>query len=121
MRYSSRREAVINALKSTKSHPNAEWVYDTVRKQIPNISLGTVYRNLRELSESGDIATLEVEEGSLHYDADTSAHAHFVCNSCGKISDLYTGGEFACELEREGYTVSQTKIIAYGICPDCRR
>ena len=119
VRYSSRREAIINVLRSVKSHPDAEWVYEKVRKKIPNISLGTVYRNLKELSESGAIVTVETEDDSLHFDADTSPHAHFVCKECGRICDLYDCDGFAEALEGKGHRVDCVKTVAYGVCADC--
>lgn len=120
MRYSKQREAVLKVLKSTYSHPDAEWVYNRVREEIPNISLGTVYRNLRELGESGELVTLETESGSLHFDADTSCHAHFVCKECGKISDLFGyNGDLGETLEHVGYKVDNIKTVVYGTCPDC--
>lgn len=119
MRYSSRREAILNVMRSTKSHPDAEWVYERVRETIPNISLGTVYRNLREMSDAGVLARVETENCGMRFDADTSAHGHFVCRSCGEVSDVFDldGGE--AQLSRRGYTVERVKTVAYGICPHC--
>ena len=119
MRYSSRREAILKILRDTKSHPNAEWVYAKVREQIPNVSLGTVYRNLKELSDAGELNTLETECGSLHFDADTSPHAHFVCNGCGAISDVFGYSEDTAALEKSGYRIDGVKTVIYGLCPRC--
>ena len=66
--YSRQREAIMNVLRSTNTHPTAAWIYEQVRQQIPNISLGTVYRNLAALSESGDILSINVGDGQEHYD-----------------------------------------------------
>ncbi len=121
MRYSSRREAILEVLKNTKEHPDADAVYEKVREKIPNISLGTVYRNLRELGESGELNTLETEDGSTHFDADTSRHAHFVCKGCGKIGDLFGYADVATALEHAGYKVESVKTVVYGLCPDCAR
>lgn len=117
-RYSSRREAIYEAVRAVKCHPDAEWVYRTVRRDIPNISLGTVYRNLRALSACGKLNTLETESGIIHYDADLSCHAHFVCRKCGAIEDLcsYGGG---IELSSSGYEVEHVKTVAYGVCAKC--
>ncbi|WP_251615486.1 Fur family transcriptional regulator [Pumilibacter muris] len=121
MRYSSRREAILEVLRNTKEHPDADTVYEKVREKIPNISLGTVYRNLRELGESGELNTLETEDGSTHFDADTSRHAHFVCKGCGKIGDLFGYGDVADALEHAGYKVECVKTVVYGLCPECAR
>ena len=121
MRYSSRRDAVYQAVCGVKCHPDAEWVYAKVRETIPGVSLGTVYRNLRTLSEAGRLATVETESGSLRFDADLSPHAHFVCRECGSVSDLFDYGDCAERLEREGYGVDCVKTVVYGTCPNCSR
>ncbi len=119
MRYSSRREAIIGVMRQTNCHPDAEWVYNKVRLNMPNISLGTVYRNLKELSAAGKLSTLETEFGSLHFDYDTSPHAHFVCSECGSISDLYDCAIDTDKLRDCGYAVKSVKTVVYGICPHC--
>ena len=116
-RYSSRREAIYEAVRAVKCHPDAEWVYRTVRKGIPNISLGTVYRNLRARSESGKLHTLETESGVIHYDADLTHHAHFVCRKCGAIEDIFDCGELS--IGGNGYEVEHVKTVAYGVCAKC--
>lgn len=119
MRYSSKREAIYEVLKNTKSHPDADWVYRRVREIYPNISLGTVYRNLKTMSESNALLTLETNKNSLHYDADTSPHSHFICNRCGAISDIYEVSALGAKLTEEGYVVKSEKSVFYGLCPDC--
>lgn len=77
-----------NFLMERKDHPTADIVYMNVRKQNPNISLGTVYRNLTLLADIGEIARLRVGDGVDHFDADLSSHYHFVCSKCGAVMDL---------------------------------
>ena len=87
MRYSRQREALIELLRSTKTHPDAEWLYEGLRKENPHISLGTVYRNLRQLTDAGEI--LELNYGSIsHYDGDISPHYHMQCDNCKSIVDI---------------------------------
>lgn len=119
MRYSSRREAILNVMRSTKSHPDAEWVYEQVREDIPRISLGTVYRNLRELSNAGILARVETENGGMRFDADLSEHGHFACRMCGEVSDVFDLDSGEEQLLRRGYKVERVKTVAYGICPRC--
>lgn len=119
MRYSSRREAILEVMRSTVSHPTAEWVYGKVRESIPNISLGTVYRNLGALVGDGRLITVETDDGVLHFDADVSPHAHFVCTECGRISDLYGCDDLEDELTRKGYAVDCVKTVVYGRCTHC--
>lgn len=88
LKYSRQREEIKEFLCTRKDHPTADSVYDNVRKIYPNISLGTVYRNLTLLADLGEIARLRVGDGVDHFDADTSPHYHFVCSKCGAVSDL---------------------------------
>ena len=82
MNYSKQREALLRVLRSTRSHPTAYWVYEELRKEIPNISLGTVYRNLAKLAQNGDILKLDIISDKERFDGFTARHAHFVCNEC---------------------------------------
>ena len=121
MRYSKQRETVYNAVAATKSHPSADWVYGRVREIIPAISLGTVYRNLKSLCDSGRLVTLETSLGSIHYDADISEHVHFVCERCGKIIDVGVMTADHGQLEQQGYSVTSEKRVFYGVCKDCNK
>ncbi|MCI8459386.1 MAG: transcriptional repressor [Clostridia bacterium] len=120
MRYSSRRDAILRVLSATTSHPDAEWVYRKVRETIPNVSLGTVYRNLREMGEAGLLETVETESGQLHFDADIRPHAHFVCCECGAISDIFDWPDGHAALLSRGYFVERIKTVIYGVCPACK-
>lgn len=119
--YSRQREAVLNVLCSTKTHPTVQWIYDKVKAEIPNISLGTVYRNLTGLVESGDIMEIDVGDGFQHFDANTQTHMHFHCTSCGEIIDCdlpennlkdYVEKTLECSIVSE-------KPVFYGICKKC--
>lgn len=87
-KYSRQREEIKAYLASRKDHPTADNVYMAIRRQIPNISLGTVYRNLTMLVDAGEITRLRVGDGVDHFDYDTSPHYHFVCTECGSVIDL---------------------------------
>ena len=106
-------------MRSTVSHPTAEWVYGRVRESIPNVSLGTVYRNLGALVDDGRLITVETDDGVLHFDADVSDHAHFVCTECGQISDLYGYENLESDLTKAGYSVDRVKTVVYGRCTHC--
>ena len=87
MRYSYQRNTIQELVLTTKCHPTADWVYSEVKKIIPNISLGTVYRNLNQLSDSGMIKT--IQDGSVtRYDGNKSPHHHLKCKECGEITDI---------------------------------
>ena len=87
-KYSRQREEIKSYLASRKDHPTADAVYMAMRERIPNISLGTVYRNLTMLAENGEILRLRVGDGVDHFDYDTSNHYHFICSKCGSVIDL---------------------------------
>ena len=89
LKHSKQRDSIKEFLSTRKDHPTADVVYMNVRKSFPNISLGTVYRNLTLLADIGEITRLRVGDGVDHFDFDTSPHCHFVCTECGNISDLY--------------------------------
>ena len=89
MNYSKQREIIYNTLKSNPIHPTAETVHSLLRETNPNISLATVYRNLNQLSDIGEIKKIDGLESSSHYDHQTHAHYHFICNICklrGKVN-----------------------------------
>ena len=88
MKYSRQREAIKEFLMTRKDHPTADVVYSNVRDVFPNISLGTVYRNLTLLADIGEISRLRLGDGVDHFDADTNPHYHFICTKCGRVSDL---------------------------------
>ncbi len=88
LKYSRQRESIKDFLLATKEHPTADVVYMNVRKEFPNISLGTVYRNLTLLADMGEIVRLHLGDGTDHFDACTAPHYHFVCTECGSVSDL---------------------------------
>ncbi len=87
-KHSKQRTMIMDFLMTRKDHPTADMVYTNVRQQNPNISLGTVYRNLTLLADTGEITRLRVGDGVDHFDADTSPHYHFVCEHCGSVIDL---------------------------------
>ena len=88
LKYSRQREAIKTFLMTRKDHPTADVVYENVRKEFPNISLGTVYRNLTLLSDMGELLRLRVGDGMDHFDATTEPHYHFICHGCGRVIDL---------------------------------
>ena len=85
---SRQREAILNNIMLRKDHPTAEDVYNSVRKEYPNISLGTVYRNLSLLVDMGHAVKVPCDDGSVHFDGRVMPHYHFQCTECGAIIDL---------------------------------
>ena len=88
LKYSRQREVIKECLINRYDHPTADMVYMDVRETFPNISLGTVYRNLQLLTDLGEIQKLNVGDGVDHFDAKTFPHYHFICKECGSVIDL---------------------------------
>ena len=85
---SKKRTAILHALSSTREHPTAEMLYTALKPEIPELSLGTVYRNLSVLVADGFVSRVAHVAGQERYDAHTEPHAHFVCNNCGRVIDV---------------------------------
>ena len=122
--HSRQREAILKVLRETKTHPTASWIYNKVREEIPNISLGTVYRNLARLAEDGVIMKLDVGDGTEHYDGNTVLHSHFACEKCGCIEDVCEGDSIAESVKRSAEEITGGRIRTYslvylGTCRDC--
>jgi len=122
-KHSKQRELIYSFLATRKDHPTADMVYANVRKSSPNISLGTVYRNLALLADSGQIQRLRLGDGIDRFDANLSPHYHFVCSSCGAVIDLDMEGigEIlkAAEKNFDG-TVEGHVTYFYGRCGACK-
>jgi Fur family peroxide stress response transcriptional regulator len=123
-RQTRQRALIYRIVASTERHPTADWVYEQARRQIPNVSLGTVYRNLQVLEREGRIRSLGFLGRATRYDADLSDHYHFVCGGCGAIFDMEKpedGDARVGELLREReFTVTGHRLEFRGLCPDCR-
>lgn len=121
-RRSVKREAMLSLLRSTDTHPGAEWVYRELLPEFPDLSLGTVYRNLRQLEEEGLIASVGVIDGAERFDAVTRPHAHFVCTRCGAVKDVELPREpwlWDRAEEAAGGRVSGCEIRFSGLCGRC--
>ena len=124
LKYSRQREAIMDFLMTRKDHPTADVVYENVRKEFPNISLGTVYRNLTLLSDKGELLRLRLGDGMDHFDATVTPHFHFICNQCGHVSDLDLDPDSLPSVDRIADSSFTGRIEGhvtyfYGICPDC--
>lgn len=120
--YSRQREAILLELRSRYDHPTASQVYDGVRKKIPNISLGTVYRNLSALTQSGDILSISVGDGHEHFDGNRDFHLHLHCKGCGNITDVPAPeSEFKALTKYDDFTPATSICIVYGFCKNCNQ
>ncbi len=121
--FSRKRKAILDVLYNTKQHPTAEWVFQRLRPEYPELSLGTVYRNLKRFCETGQAMSIGVIGGQEHFDGCTEPHAHLVCSHCGKVLDIFQGLPGEAELsklsEQTGYRIEGVSITFSGLCPDC--
>ena len=83
-----KRDAILTCLRQTTEHPSAEWVFSQLKQEIPDLSLGTVYRNLSLFKEQGLITSLGTVKGVERFDANTDPHVHYICTGCGRVLDL---------------------------------
>lgn len=121
-RNSKQRTAILQVLQDTDTHPTAEWVYRQVSLQLPNISLGTVYRNLSRLAEGGEIQRMEIGDGIDHYDFTTDPHDHFYCEDCRRLYDLslpYDASLDGAASASECGEVHRHQLIFHGVCRGC--
>ena len=122
MRYSRQREMIYEYLLSTEEHPTAEMIYDALKADMPALSLGTVYRNLKVLEELGKISRVNSYSDTERYDACISDHAHFLCTNCGSLRDIH---DINRDMVRnsvtlpENYQVSNFALTIRGLCPKC--
>lgn len=119
-RHSKKRDEIRQALLGRTDHPTAEVIYQELKQKDPSISLGTVYRNLMLLSENGEIRTLNVGDGLVHFDPNVSTHAHFRCTRCGKVSDLEIDflQRLSQPLNFKG-KITSISLLFSGVCEDC--
>jgi len=121
-RMTKQKRVILDVLKGTKTHPTADWVYGRVKKKIPNISLGTVYRNLNILKSQGEIIELCYGKGFSRYDGNASNHYHFTCENCGKVLDVDTPVFTRLDMDvsrQMGVKVDHHRAEFYGTCGDC--
>ncbi len=118
-----KRDAILSCLRATTEHPSAEWIYDHVRQEIPDISLATVYRNLAYFRERGEILSLGDVRGVERFDGNTAPHVHFICTGCGRIMDLpgITVPEGVCTAAARqiGGRVESCHLTLDGLCGQC--
>lgn len=122
-RMSRQRKAILKALMGVTSHPTADEVYEMVRRKLPHISLGTVYRNLEILSAGGMIQKLQLGSAQMRFDGNTTNHYHVRCVRCGRVDDVLMDTLNPCEdvlRDKCGYQITGHRLEFIGICPRCQ-
>ena len=117
---SKQRDAILSTLRSTNTHPTAEWVYARLKPDFPSLSLATVYRNLNRFCETGEAIKIDVGDKTVHYDGFTHQHAHFYCKKCNNVLDINKDTDFTNEIETK-YNVKLKgySLVFFGECKDC--
>ncbi|MBW7866006.1 MAG: transcriptional repressor [Candidatus Hydrogenedens sp.] len=121
-RMTKQRRLVLEELRKLKTHPSAEELHAIAQRNMPNISLGTVYRNLDLLWRNGQILKLEMAGAQARYDGDTRPHYHARCRVCGHITDLFTSQVAGIDHPRvmdSNFRVTGWRIEFEGVCPSC--
>jgi len=123
-KYSRKREAILKTLRSTKSHPSAEWIYAKLKPLFPDLSLGTVYRNLSLFRNEGLVTSVATVKGQERFDAQVHPHPHFICDLCGKVMDIDALPDSIPALgvdDFAGGDVEYCEILFHGKCKDCKQ
>lgn len=117
------RAVILESLRSVTSHPTADELYGMVRKKMPRISLGTVYRNLDLLVNAGEVLCLERAGSQKHFDGNPAPHQHVRCRQCGRIGDIMTPTPLPelNAVDAPGFTVQEAEIEFIGVCDFCRQ
>jgi len=124
LKYSRQRESIKELLNSSCNHPTADMVYINVKQEFPNISLGTVYRNLNLLADLGEAIKITAPNGGVHFDGRTVPHYHFCCNKCGEVMDLDLDElDFINEAAGKNFNgiIESHSMMFYGICENCSK
>jgi len=121
-RQSKHRDRILELLRSTKSHPTADWIYDQLKKEFPQLSLGTVYRNLTMLTDMGFAKKIHFGSTFDRFEANIEPHYHLICESCGKIDDfeMPVNSDLNSQASQlTGFTIHHHKLEFFGVCENC--
>lgn len=124
MRMTKQRRVILEVLRQSNIHPTADVVYEMVRRQLPKISLGTVYRNLEILTALGEIQTLELSGSQKRFDGVAQKHYHIRCVHCGRVDDAPIAPLNSLEddlYKSTVYTIMGHRLEFIGLCPECSK
>lgn len=122
MNFSRQREIIYDQVMNYPTHPTVEEVYNALKPDNPNLSLGTVYRNLNQLSEAGMLMKIPIADGSDRFDGRTDCHYHMICEKCGRVFDIELDclDEIPQTVMREnGHRITRVTLNLKGVCAGC--
>lgn len=122
-RMTRQKKVILEELSHLKSHPSAYEVYEAVRKRLPKISMGTVYRNLQRLAETGTVKSLQPSSSQRRYDENPNDHYHVRCQKCGCLVDVWLEPLKGMEKkvsQMTRFSIEGHFLEFYGVCPCCR-
>lgn len=121
--FSHKRQAVFDAICNTNTHPDAEWIYKKLKNDFPKLSLGTVYRNISEFKEGGDVSSVAVVGGIERIDGNTKPHPHFICKACNSVIDVEVdfSSDGLCSglADKYGFECERAELTFWGRCNKC--
>jgi Fur family peroxide stress response transcriptional regulator len=118
-KHSKKRDEILRIIQSTSVHPSARWVYDMLKPTIPDLSLGTVYRNITVFQNGGEVVSVGVVTGEERFDGRTEPHPHAICSICGAVHDLpYTAADVTQPVAGD-FVIDYRKTVFHGICAEC--
>jgi len=120
-----KRDAILSYLRQTTAHPSAETIYTDLKQQIPDLAMGTVYRNLTLFKENGTVTSVATVRGVERFDANTEPHVHLICSGCDAVVDLMDlqVPQALCEqaADQSGGAVESCQLSFTGLCRNCSK
>ena len=128
-KYSRQRELILQSLRNRVDHPTAEMLYADLKTQMPEIGIATVYRNLSDLCEMGEVKKLKSQIGADRFDGNKEEHIHFECNQCHEIEDIFIHDGQSKRIDNEikrlseniGAECESANISLFGLCKKCKK
>ncbi len=120
-RKSRQRDLILKIVRESTDHPTADMIYRRARESMPNISLGTIYRDLTQLVLQEEIKSVSMSGGAIRYDFEMTGHGHFFCKKCQTLTDIDKENRFKEFIKKElgNYDIEDYNVVITGICPTC--
>jgi Fur family transcriptional regulator, peroxide stress response regulator len=122
--FTHQRQVIYETITSSREHPTPEWIYERVRKRIPSISLGTIYKNVKTFLDTGILKEVTLHHGTLRLESNMAPHHHVVCSTCKAIFDIEESAVEPVKLAKgkapAGFAIAQCRVEFVGQCQRCR-